>query len=285
MDTDLLDLLEPFLSACDSPGQGDYQAVSWEGLRYLAHSREISLNQAMILCLHQDIWPQSLRKNRGTYSAIDQAGLLASRAALIGAGGLGGMVLLLLVRMGVGKITICDGDVFDQSNLNRQFLAKPGLVGSPKVKAAAQEAGEINPALEVRALARWADEKSLPAILEGAQVAVDCLDNLTARFALERAAAQAGIPYVHGGIAGQEGFVMTVLPGEPGLKGLYGGEEAASGGGAEKLMGAPTITPALLAGFQANEAVNLLLGRRGLAAGQVMHLDISGPSLEMFQLA
>ena len=81
----------------------------------------------------------------------------------------------------------------------------------------------LNPVMDARAHQEWAkDQTNLPGILAGADLAMDCLDNMSGRYDLEQACALAGIPYIHGALAGWEGFVMTVRPGDPGIRGLYG---------------------------------------------------------------
>ena len=279
----LRDVLAEYLATQNPPQCGSYYSVSREGVAMLALGEGISLNRAMVRCLEQGIWPETLRGNRGSLSKQDQIALLQARVAVLGAGGLGGMVILLLARMGVGALTVCDGDSFDESNLNRQFLATPRRLGRPKALAAAEEVATVNPAVEVTALVEWAKPDSLPRILGGAHVAVDCLDSLEARFWLEEAAGEAGLPYIHGAIAGMEGFVMTVYPGEPGLKGLYGAPGDREGS-AEKILGVPTATPALIAGFQALEAAKVLMGKRGLGPGRVMHLDLGVPETDFLEL-
>jgi molybdopterin/thiamine biosynthesis adenylyltransferase len=119
--------------------------------------------------------------------------------------------------------------------------------------------------------------------LAGARVAVDCLDTLAARYTLETACRELGLPYVHGSVAGLEGLIMTVMPGDPGLRGLYGPEPVAKENSAEVLMGVPTMTPALVAGLQVNEVVKLLLERRPLQR-RMLHLDLESPSLEVLEL-
>ena len=267
------------------PPEGEaYFSVSRAGVASLARLEGISLIQANIRCLEDGIWPESLRANRGTFTEQDQIALLRSRVAVIGAGGLGGMVILLLARMGVGALTVCDGDSFEESNLNRQFLSNVNRLGESKVTAAAKEVARVNPAVWVDALGEWAEPENMPRILENVQVAVDCLDNLEARYWLEDAARGAGIPYIHAAIAGMEGFVMTVYPGEPGLRGLYG-EPVGKETTAEKILGVPTPTSALVAGFQAVEASKVLMGKRGLGPGKVMHLDLAGPEMDILELA
>jgi len=153
-----------------------------------------------------------------------------------------------------------------------------------QAEVAAQEVAAVSPLVEVEVIPLRAGPDNLPKILAGAQVAVDCLDNLPSRYALEAAAREMNIPYVHGAVAGLEGFVMTVLPGEPGLAGLHGPAPAAKQDSAEVVTGIPALTPAATANLQVNEVVKLILGRRGLGPGTLLHLDLSVPSLELLHL-
>ena len=276
----LKEILEPYLKDQTVPGNEPFASVSASGIEHLARSRGISLNQAMIACLEAGIWPERLRPNRGSLSEPEQVRLLRSRAVVIGCGGLGGGVILQLARVGLGGLTVCDGDVFEESNLNRQLLSSTEALGQPKALVAARQAATINPALEIRQFPQPADAYNLPDILADCQVAVDCLDNMPARYLLEEAAGAAGIPYVHGALAGLEGFVMVVRPGDPGLRGLHGPTPPAKQNAAEMIVGTPTPTPAAVGSLQVSEALKLLLGRPTLTRGQIMHLDLAAPSLD-----
>ena len=210
---------------------------------------------------------------------------MSSTVAIIGAGGLGGMVSLLLARVGVGCLRICDGDAFDESNLNRQFLSSLARLGQNKAEVAAEVIAGINPAVEVAVFPFWANEENLPEILGSAGVVIDCLDNLETRYLVEKAAVGANIPFVHGAVAGMEGFVMTVYPGDPGLIGLYGPLAASKKESAESILGVPTVTPALAAGLQVNEALFVLLGKPAPARKRLLHLDRTGPSIDPLEIA
>ncbi|MBU0513378.1 MAG: HesA/MoeB/ThiF family protein [Proteobacteria bacterium] len=279
-----LDVLRPYLEVHQAPGQEPLSVISDEGLIQAARSMGVTPREATTACLEQHLWPQRLAANRGTFTRQDQARLAASTVAVIGAGGLGGMVVLLLTRLGIGGLRICDHDRFEPGNLNRQFLCRPETLGRPKAEVAAEEVAAISPVVEVEVFPLRAGPDNLAQILTGAQVAVDCLDNMPSRYALETAAREAKIPYVHGAVAGLEGFVMTVLPGEPGLAGLHGPEPAAKQDSAEVVMGIPAMTPAAVATLQVNEVVKLLLDRRGLGPRTLLHLDLSVPSLELLRL-
>jgi len=284
MTDELLDVLRPFLGEHLVPGRPPLPVVSDEGLIEAARSLGLTPREVTRACLEQDIWPMRLAANHGTFTSRDQARLAAATVAVIGAGGLGGMVVLLLTRLGVGGLRICDHDRFEPGNLNRQFLCRPQTLGRPKAEVAAEEVAAVSPLVEVEVIPLRAGPDNLPKILAGAQVAVDCLDNLPSRYALEAAAREMNIPYVHGAVAGLEGFVMTVLPGEPGLAGFHGPAPAAKQDSAEVVTGIPALTPAATANFQVNEVVKLILGRRGLGPGTLLHLDLSVPSLELLHL-
>lgn len=284
MEAWIMELLRPHLIPQVTPEGEGYYSVREAGLKELAWNQERPLREVMISCLEEDIWPERFRANRGAFSAPEQARLLASSAAVIGLGGLGGPVALTLARLGLGSLTLADGDSFEESNLNRQLLANLDTLGQSKAETAAQALERINPAVAVRAHPVWAYEDNLPLLLQDAAVVVDCLDNLTGRYALQEAASQAGIPLVHGSVAGLEGMLMVIRPGEPGLKALYDPEPAAKAGSAESFLGVPTMTPAVLANLQATEAVKLILGRPALPSRVALHLDLETLTLERLEL-
>ena len=258
--------------------------MSLAGLEALAAERGGGLKQAMLECLEQGIWPERFRANRGELSAQDQARLLNSSAAVMGCGGLGGLTCLLLARLGVGELLLVDGDSFEESNLNRQMLATPETLGRPKAQVAAQAAARLNPACDAQAQVAWIGPDNLAAMVAGRQVVVDCLDNLTARYHLEDACRAAGVPLVHGALAGMEGMVMVIAPQGPGLRELHGPTPPPKDHGAEVLLGTPTPTPAAVASLQVSEAMKLLLGRSGLKPGQLLHLDLGAPALDILTL-
>ena len=78
--------------------------------------------------------------------------LAAASVLIVGLGGVGGCVFEMLARAGIGHLTVVDGDVFDESNLNRQILSESANIGKPKAAAAAARAERIAPACSVTAL-------------------------------------------------------------------------------------------------------------------------------------
>jgi adenylyltransferase/sulfurtransferase len=142
-----------------------------------------------------------------------QARLAASRVVVLGAGGLGFPVLTYLGAAGVGTIVIVDRDVVEASNLNRQCLFSEGDLGRPKAEVAVRRLAAHNSGVRWESVVATLDEALAVRLLAGADLAVDCADNWEARAALAAAAWRAGVPLVHGAVAGWDGTVATFSPG------------------------------------------------------------------------
>lgn len=279
----LADLIAPYCSDQLSPGQDQFQAVDREGIRILAEALRTTSQGAMIFCLEHDIWPLRFARNRGVFNAAEQRAILTSHAAIIGCGGLGGHVATLLARAGVGAFTLCDFDFFEESNCNRQLLCRENTLGRNKAEVTKEELVLIAPYADIRVFPIQAVPAVLPEILDSAHIVMDCLDSIETRKQVAAAAAAAKIPFIHGAVAGEEGFALAVLPGEKNLDLLYA-ETPSSNDGAEKRLGISTLAPAAIAVLQVNIALQLMAGRK-LENNGLLHLDLSGPMLEQFQLA
>ncbi|MHB9033922.1 MAG: HesA/MoeB/ThiF family protein [Anaerolineae bacterium] len=211
-------------------------------------------------CLVSGILPERYRRNYGTIGLSGQVALLKACVAVVGAGGLGGFIIEGLARMGVGRITIIDGDLFTENNLNRQLGCTEDTLGMPKAKVLAERALRINSAVSAQPVVAVLDAASAPQLLRGAQVVIDALDNLPSRLVLQRAAQEMGVPFVHGAIAGNTGQVMTIYPDDQGLTALYG-EQPAVQFGVERSTGNPAATPMLVAAWQIAQTVQLVTGK------------------------
>lgn len=210
-------------------------------------------------------------RNLGTLTPLEMLKVQNANVAVVGCGGLGGYVLEMLGRLGVGSLTAIDGDVFEESNLNRQLLSQMALMGTSKAVAARERMREVNPEIGVKAIHQWLTAENAPFLLRGHAVIVDALDSIPARLMLQEAAAQLGTPLVHGAIGGWYGQVTVVFPEDRTLDRLYG---SASQAGVEKKLGNPSFTPALVASIQAAETVKLLIGRGELLRNRVLRIDL-----------
>lgn len=210
-------------------------------------------------------------RNHNAISEGEQAILATKRVLVVGCGGLGGMVIECLARIGVGHLRVVDGDVFEESNLNRQLLSSTMNLNRPKTLAAKQRVMAINPLVEVDVVQAELTEENNADLLADCDVAVDCLDNIPARLLLQQAAKTAEVPLVHGAVAGWNGRICVIQPGEDLLSLLYPNQEEAQG--EEQQMGTLSFTATLTASWQAAETVKLLLDKPGLK-GEILEVDL-----------
>lgn len=139
-----------------------------------------------------------------------QERLKHSRVFVAGAGGLGSPVILYLAAAGVGELVVCDSDVIEPSNLNRQIIHATDRLGSEKASSAASSAIALNPLVSVRPVRAAITAKNADRLIDDADIVIDCLDNFETRHVLNRAIVEKGIPMIHGGVAGFTGQVMII---------------------------------------------------------------------------
>lgn len=121
--------------------------------------------------------------------------LAGASVVLCGAGAVGGYALEGLVRAGIGRIRVVDGDVFSGSNLNRQILATVDTVGRPKADVACERARSINPDIDVEGVRLLVEDGTVGEILDGDfDILVDAIDTVRCKISLLRRAAETGIP-------------------------------------------------------------------------------------------
>src|SRR3989338_2544154 len=138
-----------------------------------------------------------------------QQRLLDARVLIIGLGGLGSPAALYLAASGVGQLTLCDHDTVDFSNLQRQIIHRTASVGQPKVASAQATLRDINPEVECIALPVRADEAQLRELVAQADVVLDCSDNFTTRYAVNRVCMELRKPLVSGAAIQFDGQVSV----------------------------------------------------------------------------
>ena len=228
--------------------------------------------------------PERYWRNLGTIGIAGQLALLHSRVAIVGAGGLGGLVIELLARQGVGQLTVVDGDCFTCHNLNRQILATAHTLGMNKAMAAVSRVAEINPDVQVAAVPEMLTSDNAEEILSGADVIVDALDSISARRILFRTGQELKIPLVHAAIAGFTGQVSTILPGDQGVSSILD-RPTESDHGIESVLGNPAVTPAVAAALQVQETVKLITGVGKPLSRQMLYFDLEYNVFEIIQLS
>lgn len=261
-----------------------YTSLSVARSADLARDFGIDNRTVDITALKIGIIPERYARNIKTLTPADQIRLLESRVCIVGAGGLGGSVIDILARIGVGSLTVVDGDRFDDSNLNRQLLSEETLLDTGKAAAAAARVARVNAAVRVRSRSVFLDAANAPGLLESAHVVVDCLDNVISRFVLQDAAGHVGAPMVSAAVGGTFGQITTVFPGDRGLERIYGQREKAAAKGAETSLGnLPTIVN-VMAGLQCAEVVKIVLNRPGGLRHRLLIVDLTDYTVETMRL-
>jgi len=279
--------LRPYVRATcfteTNAGQQETLFVSLAGTRAWAAMQGLPLRTAMSDLLEQHIWPERFRRNFGLVAAHDLARRLQSRVLVLGCGGLGGHVAELLARSGVGCIRLVDNDVFDESNLNRQRFCSERVLGQPKVRVVRDALADIASHVETEALVIVADSSNLSSLVSGMDVALDCLDNISAKTALERAALAAGVPFVHGSVLREEGFCYANSGPQARLEELYPQGQSDNELEHAQREGVGALAPASLACLMVKLALRAI--QRRTASSALYHLDLSVPELERFDWA
>ena len=204
-----------------------------------------------------------------------QERLLGAHALVVGAGGLGSAALLYLASSGMGRITVCDGDKVDLTNLQRQVIHRNDSIGKPKAGSAAATLAAINPDIRVEPLEERASPERLLGLVARADVVLDCSDNFATRHALNRACVAHRKPLVSGaGIRfdGQVAVFDLRRDDAPCYHCLF-----AEDGGVEEercaTMGVFAPLVGVVGAMQAMEAIKLVAGVGETLAGRLMLFD------------
>jgi molybdopterin/thiamine biosynthesis adenylyltransferase/rhodanese-related sulfurtransferase len=211
--------------------------------------------------------------------------LKASSVLVVGAGGLGSPAALYLAAAGVGRLTLCDFDVVDASNLQRQVLFGTADLGRPKAEAGAERLRALNPHVEVAVVADRVSTANAQALVDAHDVVVDGSDNFGTRYLVADACVLGGKPYVYGSIHRFEGQASVfhtprgpcyrcLFP-EPPPEGLV--PNCAQAGVLGALAG-------LVGSIQAAEAVKILLGAGTPLVGRLLLIDLLGATFREVRL-
>ena len=223
-------------------------------------------------------------RNFNTLSLEEQKTLGASKVVVIGLGGLGGGVCEMLARVGVGHLTLIDGDSFEASNLNRQLMSEEHLIGIHKAQAAKDRVNAINSEVIVKHLVEYLDESNLYERIKNADVVMDCLDAIDTRFILQKAAQKASIPIVSGAIAGVAGQVITIFPGDKGYELIYGKKGGKQSKGVETRTGNIAYCALFIAALQSSECLKILLDRGDILHNKLLIAELWTNSFDIMDL-
>ena len=203
-----------------------------------------------------------------------QQHLAEARVLVVGLGALGCPAAWALAAAGVGTLVLVDPDRVELSNLHRQWLHRSDGIGLPKVLSAADQLRAAFPSLCVEARAQALDLESLPGLFADADFIVDGTDGVTAKFLINDGAVRLGRPYVHAGIQGFLGQVMTVLPGVSACyRCLFPDPPAADEVAGCREAGVLGPVAGVIGALQAGEAIKFLTAHGELLADWLVTYD------------
>lgn len=204
----------------------------------------------------------------------EECALLRKKTVLVaGCGGLGGYLIEMLLRLGVGEIRAADGDRFEASNLNRQLLSVPAYLGREKAEVAAERAAAVNGDVRFVAVPEYVTEANVGQLIHGCDAVLDALDNIASRKLLAKACSEAGIPLIHGAICGWSAQAAIVMPGDGLMERIY------PEGAALNSKASLSFTPPFCAALQTALCVRLLTGRE-IDTGKLYVADLLDVRLE-----
>jgi molybdopterin-synthase adenylyltransferase len=213
-----------------------------------------------------------------------QERLLAARALVLGAGGLGSPVAYYLASAGIGSLTLADDDAVDLTNLQRQILHATSSIGRPKVESGRETLARINPECQVHALAERLAGARLAEEVARADIVLDCSDNFATRHAVNRACVKFAKPLVSGAAIRFDGQV-AVFDSRRAAAPCYHCLFPESDDVEEircAVMGVFAPLTGIIGTVQAAEALKLLIGCGESLAGRLLLLD--GLAMEWRQI-
>lgn len=203
-----------------------------------------------------------------------QQRLLDARVLIIGMGGLGAPTAMYLAAAGVGHIVISDFDRVDESNLQRQIVHTESSVGDSKASSAKQRLLALNPRTHVDAVDYELDGDDLDAEVLAADVVLDCTDNFTSRFSLNRACIARQTPLVSAAAIRWEAQLSTFdtrRDDSPCYRCLYPDTSVEGATCAAEGVMAPLV--GIVGCIQAAEAIKLIIGSGEALCGRLLLVD------------
>ena len=202
-----------------------------------------------------------------------QLKLKDSKVCIVGSGGLGNPISSIIVGMGLGSLKIIDRDVIELSNLPRQTLFNEDDVNKVKVEVITERLKKLNPDCNIEALALSINENNSHELIRDCDIVIDGLDNVTARYALNKACVDYRIPFITGSAIGSRGQVFTILPNTACYSCLFpklDNKELPTC----SLTGVNPCLLSIVAGIQVSEAIKILLNKEPSLSKEILHIDL-----------
>jgi len=214
-----------------------------------------------------------------------QAALKKSTIVIVGCGALGSLQAEILVRMGAGHIRMADGDRVTLGNIHRQLLFNEAHAEEQryKVEAAREELLKINSNADIQIETQYINTDNIENFIQGADIILDAVDDVEARFLINDWALKSGIPWIYTGVAGTQGMIMPILPGEgPCLRCLYPDPPEKKDSANCATQGILPMTVAMAVSMQLAQAIRVLTGKAD--AGTLIKFDCMEPKVRKIRV-
>ena len=223
-------------------------------------------------------------RNFKSLTLNEQETLAKSRVCIIGLGGLGGCVMEMLARIGIGTLKGMDSDIFEVSNLNRQLFSQENLIGKSKAESAEKRIKSINSQIKINCSKKRLTEENAYESIKDSDIVIDCLDSIKTRFLLQDATKKANIPLVSGAIGGVSGQVSVIFPEDKGFELIYGKKGRESSKGIENELGNLPYCAFFISSVQVSECIKVLLKKGDILRNKLFIADLFSNSFEIIKL-
>lgn len=207
--------------------------------------------------------------NRPLISPEDQYLLGKKKIAILGLGGLGGYLAHGALRLGVRKMILIDGDVFDDSNINRQLFCTGETLGKYKVEVVKNALLAIDPGADIRIYKKRIQSVEDADLFDNVDLILDGLDSISSRYLLMEIAMKKNVPLIHGAIGGFEAQLAFLEPDKDRMKTIYPWEEEISSANL-------SFVPSFLASLQVKMMLEYFLLREDLEKNTLIRIDLAG---------
>ncbi len=185
--------------------------------------------------------------------------LAEAKVAVIGLGGIGGLIAQLLTRLGIGTLIIVDPDYVSLDNLHRQLLFREEDVGKLKVEIAANFLTSINSGVKIEKVYQQFSALNAETIVNKVDIVIDGTDNFLTRFIINDACVKLNKPWIYTAAISYYGTVMPVVPGKTAclrclIRDIPAEEQKCSE------IGVLNTVPSMIASISVSIAIKILLG-------------------------
>lgn len=244
------------------------KTISIAKLREEAHSTGKSLFETEMEFLRNEIIPLKYVKTVQAIGLDNLIQLRLAKVAVLGCGGIGGFACEALVRMGVGTLIAVDGDVYEETNLNRQLYSYEDNLGISKSKITCETLRRVNSASMISYVDQKLTAENFSELIESPTVVVDAIDRLVDRLAFSQICRKQGIPYFFGNIGSSDFRIGVQGAGSDLLERIFEGTNVT-----DPSEGSPAVTAGLCGVALAGEVIKFLLGMDNVLINKFMQVN------------